>query len=280
MDLRRLACTLGSLSLTIAVSAEVLADPRGDAPYQSPFSLNPVVDGALLATGAAVWTTLSIVTKVTPGPSCDPCAPGDLNGLDRPVVHFSSESADIGSDVMLFAVPALALGGALLNLEGRWGWTGVLEDAVLIAEAVALSAAVQQIVRHAVRRPRPFMYRAGARPEDRADADSTLSFFSGHTAAAFAAATAFAYTYTVRRPRNRWRLLVWIGALLAATSVPLLRVASGEHFWSDVIVGATVGSGFGVLVPMLHRGRDGGKERTTVTSLQITPTWLGASGRF
>jgi membrane-associated phospholipid phosphatase len=283
MVLRRAALSLALVALALSQPVRASASPRATDRPPSPFKLDPVIDGVLVATGAAVWTALSIVTKETPGPRCDPCAPDDLNGLDRPVIHFSSESADIGSDVMLFAVPALALGGALLNLEGRWGWSGALEDAVLIAEAVALSAAAQQIVRHAARRPRPFMYRADARPEDRADADSTLSFYSGHTAATFAAATAFAYTYTVRRPRSRWRLLVWIGALLAAASVPLLRVAAGEHFWSDVIVGAAVGSGFGVLVPMLHRNREGeGSTGTsiTTTTLHVTPTWLGVGGTF
>jgi membrane-associated phospholipid phosphatase len=89
----------------------------------------------------------------------------------------------------------------------------------------------------------------------RHDADAGLSFFSGHTSTAFAIAASYAYTYGVRRPRSGLRALVWVVSLLAASSMPVLRVASGEHFWSDVIVGAIVGTGVGIAVPALHRKR-------------------------
>jgi membrane-associated phospholipid phosphatase len=32
-----------------------------------------------------------------------------------------------------------------------------------------------------------------------------------------------------------------------------LRVEAGKHFYTDVLVGAVVGSAIGVAVPMLHR---------------------------
>jgi len=96
------------------------------------------------------------------------------------------------------------------------------------------------------------MYTADKFPEQREAFSAGLSFFSGHTTASFAAASSFAATFAIRHPTSRLRALVWIVSLAAATVVPLCRVASGEHFWSDVIVGSAVGSAVGTLVPHLH----------------------------
>jgi membrane-associated phospholipid phosphatase len=260
------------LQLQLALAPAALADPG----RRSPFEVDARVDAPVLALGLTLWVTPFFVEGSLPGPACDPCDPAELNRLDRPVVHFGSPAADRAGDVMVAVVPALAAAGALLDLRD-WGWAEVAEDVVLIAEAMVLSGVMQRLVSFAVRRPRPFMYREDARPELRDDATAGLSFYSGHTAAAFAAATAFAYTYTVRNPRSRAVPLVWIASLLAASSVPLLRVGAGEHFWTDVLVGAAAGSGFGVLVPALHlRG-----ERTKgIEGVRITPGWVGVEGRF
>jgi membrane-associated phospholipid phosphatase len=60
---------------------------------------------------------------------------------------------------------------------------------------------------------------------------SGLTFPSGHTALAFATATALAAFL----PRGRW----WY--FLLATGVGASRIAVGEHFLSDVVAGAGVG---------------------------------------
>jgi membrane-associated phospholipid phosphatase len=219
----------------------------------SPFTVSAGIDGPILGGAIVLWTTTGLVARELAPPGCFPCSRAGLNGLDRPVVRWRFDAAAQVSDGLVVGIPAAAvLVGALIDFQG-WGWRGAAEDLLLVAEAVALSGMVQQITALAVRRPRPYMYRTDTPAGDRSSADAGMSFFSGHTTAAFAAATAFATTYSIRRPRSALRPLVWLLSLGVASSVPVLRVAAGRHFWSDVLVGAAVGSAFGVLVPHLHR---------------------------
>ena len=58
------------------------------------------------------------------------------------------------------------------------------------------------------------------------------------------------------RPEASGLERVAIGFLGGAlgTSTAALRVAAGQHFPTDVIVGSLIGAGTGVTVPLLHRG--------------------------
>lgn len=263
---------LPSVTLVVALCGPVHG--AGEARHRaSPFALDPWVDGTAMALGLTLWIGAPLMLNDTRA-TCDPCDPRELNALDRPVIHFRNERADTAGDVLVVAIPTLAAAGTLLG-KPRWGMSGVAQDVVLIAESMVLAGAVTQIVKLGVRRARPYMYEAGARPDERGKAGATLSFFSGHSASAFSAATAFAYTFSVRHPRSNLRPLVWLAALVAASTVPVMRVASGEHFWTDVMVGAVVGGGVGILVPALHR-----RASTSSVRMQLTPTWAGLTGSF
>ena len=67
--------------------------------------------------------------------------------------------------------------------------------------------------------------------------------------------TAAAFTYTLRHPHSKWRWLVWSVAMAGATTEPVLRVLAGNHFPTDCIVGAAVGSAAGILQSSVHRKR-------------------------
>ena len=51
---------------------------------------------------------------------------------------------------------------------------------------------------------------------------------------------------------------MWIGTHALAATTAYLRVHAGKHFWTDVMVGAAVGSGLGLLIPWLHERNEGG----------------------
>jgi membrane-associated phospholipid phosphatase len=53
--------------------------------------------------------------------------------------------------------------------------------------------------------------------------------------------------------------------------VGLLRIAGGNHFPSDVVVGAATGVGVGTAVPLLHR-------RRRALALVAAPGGLGLAG--
>lgn len=226
----------------------------------SPYTLRLDVDLSLLVGGTLLWGGTSFVgAGSAPPPWCGTmstpaCDPSGLNALDRTILGRYDPNASLAANVLVGVVP-----GALVALDvidaGVTHWRGWLTDAVVITEAVVWSGAVQDIVRRAVRRPRPYMYTPGLNPGAREGPEADFSFFSGHTSNTFAMATATAYTYSLRHPHSKYKWLVWTLAMAGATTEPVLRTLSGEHFPTDCIVGALVGSSFGVLIPALHRRR-------------------------
>lgn len=207
-----------------------------------------------------VATTLTVVPNFIEGakPRCSPCERGDLNALDRLVVGNHSPAAKSASDVFYFTAPALAAGLLLFDAH-RFGWRAYGEDVLMVMEAALTAGAMQQLISLAVHRPRPYLYDATLLPTE-TTAEDARSFYSGHTAMVFAVALSTAYVLTRRRPNGRHRWLIWLAAIAAALPTPILRVAAGEHFVTDVLTGAVLGSAAGIFVPWLHERRLAGSE--------------------
>lgn len=258
----------------IAAAALLLAGCSNKPPH-SPLRANLAVDLPITLGAAAVGGFSEAAKGSLCGPSCYPSYTDpklrrrlyqDLNSLDRPVVGNHSTVAAGASDALLImnvAAPFVLDAFDVASLDGRTGdrWAGYGTDALILAEVLALDVALNNVVKYAVRRPRPFVYSAltcdPARPDSDAcdklhDPDALLSFYSGHSSISFASATAYSTLFTMRHPR--WSsALVWITLEGLATVTASLRVAAGKHFVTDVITGAVVGGSIGFLVPYLHR---------------------------
>jgi membrane-associated phospholipid phosphatase len=103
------------------------------------------------------------------------------------------------------------------------------------------SAAVNLGIKSLSRRRRPDRAEAGVPGQRQVPMPSSSSFPSGHSAAAFAFATAIS------------RDCPWlaIAMLFLAGSVAYSRVHTGVHYPSDTVVGALIGAGFGQAVSSL-----------------------------
>jgi membrane-associated phospholipid phosphatase len=92
------------------------------------------------------------------------------------------------------------------------------------------------------------------------------------------------YTFTLRHPRSKWRYVVWPALLAVASIEPILRVYSGDHFPTDVIVAAVAGSAIGLFFPAVHRRLKSIPK--VVTGMRLVPivtqdqTVLSLVGRF
>jgi membrane-associated phospholipid phosphatase len=192
--------------------------------------------------------------------SC-PCDSAGINRLDRGSVGNDSAAASTAADVTVYGVMfALPLVDLLdVGIGRAWG-----EDLMVYAETLAIDTALQNATNFITARPRPRTY-AGD-PAFVGSGEGYLSFYAGHVATAFSSLSMAAFTIRKRYGEQVWP---WIVVGLVGGSVAFERVASGEHFPTDVAVAAVVGTGIGITVPWLHvRGGD--------TRVQIVP--LGAHG--
>ncbi len=103
------------------------------------------------------------------------------------------------------------------------------ESAKLATVTVAATMITAELLKCAVDRERP-------EKQDVSRWDS--SFPSGHTTAAFA----MAYVYGSQYPKLR------IPLYFLATSIALSRIYLGEHYPSDVLAGAAIGTAGGIVV--------------------------------
>ncbi len=190
--------------------------------------------------------------------TCAWCEPPGIDRAARDALRWSStKTAAHLSDAMgLLAAPAADFG--LLWAAGRdGGATGGQEgvDALLLAESVFVSGLANEIVKNAVGRERPFVWAldAGAKSKTPHPADNELSFYSGHTSSTFTAAAAGGTIAALRGYRLAPAIFATGGAIGAFTGY--LRIAADKHWLTDVLVGAAVGIGVGILVPVAFHGR-------------------------
>jgi membrane-associated phospholipid phosphatase len=169
----------------------------------------------------------------------------------------AQENARTWSNIVTVAVlPASVFGtGYLVAHNSGASGSQLGEDALMVGQAVLFSALTNQVVKLVVARERPFVHQMT--PEERAEGenpeDNNLSFYSGHSNVAFALVASAATVARLRGYRHaEW---VWIVGLPIATAVPLLRMAAGKHYLTDVAVGAVMGTAFGIAVPLLLHPR-------------------------
>lgn len=213
--------------------------------------------------------------------------PGEIAALDRSSVNRFDRGAtwnwsedwqevsDWTRDGLLVAAGLVTFGPLLVDPRGSEAAT----LGVILAETAAFTFGVTNLTKAATRRKRPYLYNDAFTVEERAElardsGEGTLSFPSGHTAVAFAAATFLSTVYADLHGPTRASKWIWISSLGVASLVGVARVQGGMHFRTDVLVGAAVGAAIGHLVPRIHR--IGGPD----VGLVATPRQLGLRVSF
>jgi undecaprenyl-diphosphatase len=132
------------------------------------------------------------------------------------------------------------------------GFAPALNDSIVIAESALSATALASILSLSGGRPRPFLYGEKAPLSDRNSAGAGLSLVSSHTAVSFAIATStFIASRRLHSASKVPYLVLGFGGAIAAF-VGTARVMAGQHFITDAIGGAIVGTATGVLIPSLH----------------------------
>jgi membrane-associated phospholipid phosphatase len=218
---------------------------------------NRLLHTGIVIGGALAYLTSETVLKEELGPSrCRWC---DDNGLDRSVrdtvMWKTPQTADTISDILAFgAIPAIQLGALVVagRDERPDDDDAFLTDGLAVLESVVVAGLLNQTVKFAVGRQRPY---AHAAPDAPTIVEDNLSFYSGHSTLTFTLAAA---TGTVAQMRGyRWAPWIWTGGVALASGTAYLRMAGDRHWLTDIAIGAAIGTAVGVAVPRLaHRHLD------------------------
>jgi membrane-associated phospholipid phosphatase len=214
-----------------------------DAPAQSVYKLSVPRDIALTGIAGAMVLVPYAFPSTFITPRC-PCDPGEVNRFDRGTIGksngFLGTVSDVSAGIAIiapFAMDYLDVGAA----------KPFLEDAVVMAQTIAVNGALVTLTKYLTRRPFPDTY--AGNPDLMNSPRGYRAFYSGHTSLAFAAMTAAAMTARRRHGEKVWP---WVVTVLFGSSVALEMVVSGRHFPTDVIAGAVAGTATGIAIPLLH----------------------------
>jgi len=162
------------------------------------------------------------------------------------------------------------------------------ELAMMDAEAIVVNAAVNGLIAGLASRERP--YRDGCEgPEEKQNTDCRSSkryrsFFSGHSSTSFTIA-GLTCSHHMNLPLyggGAPDALACAASLTAAATVSTMRVVSDQHYATDALTGAGVGTLIGLGLPWLLHYRGGAAPpssdaRPPAVSFRVVPAGLGAS---
>lgn len=198
-------------------------------------------------------------------------------------------TADDASDLLLtLMVNQLIVDATLVAWWGHDRPSVGYQLALIDLEALALTGGLQALVSALVSRWRPFRDTCvGPRESQTRDCQENkqyTSFWSGHTSGAFTVAGLMCmhHAYLPLYGGGAAEPLTCATAVAAAATVGYLRMAADQHFLTDVLVGAAVGTMSGLGVPWLLHYRGGAQADARGTgrsgspiSIHVAPGPLG-----
>ncbi len=229
------------------------------------FELDLLKDSIILGSGVALngtWLVCDKIFKVNrKSYNNEILIIDDVNSFDRLFMKPYTHSLDIAGDICMAVTVFTPL---LLYQTDSSDW---LKLGIIYGETMLMVNGIKEIGKLCTTRPRPYSYYPGGPSKAYSNGDWCKSWPSGHTSFAFASATFTSYVFAKYYPDSNWKYAVIAGTYTLATTTAILRIESGNHFLTDVLTGAAIGTACGFLVPWLHTLNE--KTNNVVT---ISPT--------
>jgi membrane-associated phospholipid phosphatase len=158
-----------------------------------------------------------------------------------------------------------------------------LQMGLIDLEAFAITGAIDGTANILAGRARPYSSECGTTiasdaPDCALPSTRYRSFFSGHTALSFtSAALICAHHEALRLFDNFADHLTCAVGFVAATAIGTMRIMGDAHYFSDVFVGAVVGTTVGLTVPLLHHYKGSGPSKSSSAfHVNVVPGFGGA----
>ena len=201
----------------------------------------------------------------------------DFLPWDKPLIGRYSENADKASDIgSVLAVAPLVVGGIAWH-DGSSSGAEFATFSLMFVQAIGISNGLNLTLRSLEIWPRPYMYAESGEGREKAESaksEAYGSFFSGHTTAAFTVATFTDQWFRTAYPNSPYKGIMRASAYSLATLESVLRIAAGKHYFTDVLVGALVGTGVSIGILEMHKKRD------EKYSFWVGPNVAGVTLRF
>jgi len=229
-----------------------------------------LTDGAVTAVAAGATLTLMALKPELAPLECRWCDPGRIDAKVEEALRWQDPQAAAHlSDGLAVALAGGALGYSVFQGYRRndpeSGWA----NALLITEATSVAMLLDTGVKYAVGRQRPYAWRGETGMGD--PSDRNLSFFSAHATFAFAVAASSSTLLVSQKVPGAGAYSVV--AFSVASAVAYFRVAADQHYLSDALVGAAVGTAIGWAIPHFFHPPVPGGPGLAMTPRGIAYAW-------
>ncbi len=192
----------------------------------------------------------------------------NIPAFDRWVTYNHNDKLDKVSYIPFYAVmplPLVLLADRRISRDaGRVG--------LLYLEAFAITGVLYSGSAYFVDRFRPDVYRTDLTMDYRTNGNYRNSFFGGHIAVIATSTFFVSKVYADYHPHSPWKWVFYGASAASTAAMGYMRLQAGKHFLSDVLLGAAVGIGSGILVPQVHKNLDNPR------AWSLSPTYYQGPG--
>jgi len=190
-----------------------------------------------------------------------------INVFDKSATNNWNTGLDELSEIGKYGLLASPI-SVLFSLAKNNQWNNSFTYGVMYFEVALVTVGFTDLSKAIIQRKRPYLYNPSLSNIEKQKLISSEggqdSFFSGTTSISFASAVFLSKTVTDIYGKGILSKIVWTSSLTLASTVAYLRYESGQHFPTDIIAGAAVGSAIGYFIPVLHKKNSKLKNTTLI----------------
>lgn len=186
--------------------------------------------------------------------------PRNVNRFDRPATRHYSERATKVADFLFYGSQPLPL-IFLLDKKTRKDFPKLV---LLYLEAMGATGVPYVSAVYYANRLRPYTYNPETPMDFKLRGGSRNSFFAGHPALVATSTFFMATVFSDYHPESKFKWLFYTLAGAATAGTAIGRYLGGRHFPSDLIVGVSLGTASGLIIPRIHRNKDITKRKTAI----------------
>ncbi|HEY0750471.1 MAG TPA: phosphatase PAP2 family protein [Chitinophagaceae bacterium] len=235
---------------------------------QEVYDLKPAVDIPITVTTAG-WSIYAFTKIYSKNPSTVEeilsLNKNDINNFDRWAADVYSDKAARSSDFFFYGsmpLPIILLADKDIRKDAA-------KIGFLYLEAMSVTGLFYTGSVYLYDRYRPLAYNDEVPMEERMKGGSKNSFFAGHPALVATSTFFTAKVFADYNPKSKLKWIFYTVAIVGTAGTAYLRHMGGKHFPSDILIGTTVGTLSGLLIPHFH------KNKSYNTRLSITPFTTG-----